>query len=75
MRKTIENQLKIGQPDIPNIEIDLKYRDKITQVLSGLQQIYSNSVTRKEMLTILENITPVDIDAARGVQVTKSNTV
>ena len=62
----IENQLKIGQTDIPNIEIDLKCRDEIPQVLFGLQQIYSNPATRNKMFNILEGITPVDVAADRG---------
>ena len=66
MRKVIENQLKIGQTDIPNIEIDLKCRDEIPQVLFGLQQIYSNPATRNKMFNILEGITPVDVAADRG---------
>lgn len=32
MRKVIENQLKLGQTDIPNIQIDLSWRDKIPQL-------------------------------------------
>lgn len=66
MRKVIENQLKIGQTDIPNIEIDLQCRDEIPQVLLGIQQIYSKPAIRKEMFNILKNITPVDVAADKG---------
>ena len=42
MRKIIENQLKIGQVDIANIELDLRSRDEIPQLLLGLHAIYKN---------------------------------
>jgi len=66
MRKVIEKQLKIGQTDIPNIEIDLKCRDEIPQVLLGLQYLYSNLSIRKEVFNILESITPIDVAADKG---------
>ena len=42
MRKPIEKQLKIGQVDICNIQIDLRSRDEIPQLLLGLQAIYKD---------------------------------
>ena len=35
MRKIIENQLKFGQGDISSIELDLRFRDEIPQLLAG----------------------------------------
>lgn len=66
MRKAIENQLKIGQNDIPNIFIDLKCRDEIPQVLLGLQHLYGNPDIRKTVFEILEAITPVEVSADKG---------
>lgn len=39
MRKVIEKQLKIGQIDIANLQIDINCRDEISQLLLGLQAI------------------------------------
>ena len=66
MRKVIENQLKIGQTDIPNIQIDLTCRDEIPQLLLGLQHIYRHRPIRNAIFKILEKITPKDIDTDKG---------
>ncbi len=66
MRKIIENQLKIGQVDISNIELDLRARDEIPQLLLGLQAIYKDRSTRQSVFEILEKIVPDDIDAGNG---------
>lgn len=66
MRKVIENQLKIGQRDIANIQIDLNCRDEIPQLLLGLQFIYRYRPVRDAVFRILKDITPKDIDADKG---------
>jgi len=66
MRKLIENQLKIGQVGICNIQIDLHSRDEIPQVLLGLQAIYGERQIREEVFTILESIIPEHIDSSNG---------
>jgi hypothetical protein len=66
MRKVIENQLKIGQVDISNIEIDLNCRDEIPQLLMGLKAIYSDRNLRNEVFKILKGIVPENIDAGTG---------
>jgi len=66
MRKVIENQLKIGQTDIPNIQIDLACRDEIPQLLLGLQYIYSHRPVRKAVFKILKKITPKEVAADKG---------
>ncbi|BBO81308.1 DDE transposase [Desulfosarcina ovata subsp. sediminis] len=66
MRKIIENQLKIGQVDISKIELDLRSRDEIPQLLLGLQAIYKDRSTRQRVFEILEKIVPDDIDAGNG---------
>jgi hypothetical protein len=54
MRTIIENQLKFGQADIRNIELDLRSRDEIPQLLLGLQAIYSDRPTRRKVFEILQ---------------------
>ena len=66
MRKVIENQLKIGQTDIPNIQTDLCCRDEIPQLLLGLQYIYSHRTIRDEVFKILKKITPKQVAADKG---------
>lgn len=66
MRKRIENQLKIGQVDICNIQLDLHSRDEIPQVLLGLQAIYGDRQFREDVFTILESIIPEHIDSSNG---------
>ncbi len=66
MRKVIENQLKIGQTDIPNIQIDINCRDEVPQLLLGLQFLYGNKQTRDEVFQILRKITPEEVDADKG---------
>jgi hypothetical protein len=66
MRKIIENQLKIGQVDISKIELDLRSRDEIPQLLLGLQAIYNDRPTRQRVFEILEQIVPDDIDTGNG---------
>ncbi len=60
MRKVIENQLKIGQVDIPNIQIDINCRDEIPQLLLGLQEIYKDKEVREKVFKILEKIVPTN---------------
>ena len=55
MRKVMEKQLKIGQVDISNIQIDLNSRDEIPQLLLGLQAIYSDRRIRNEVFSILHS--------------------
>lgn len=66
MRKVIENQLKIGQVDISNIEIDINCRDEIPQLLMGLKAIYSDRKLRDEVFEILKGIVPKNTDAGNG---------
>jgi hypothetical protein len=66
MRKVIEKQLKIGQVDISNIQIDINCRDEIPQLLLGLQAIYSDRQLRNEIFDILKNIIPKNVDTGNG---------
>lgn len=66
MRKIIAMQLKIGQVDIPRIQIDLGSRDEIPQLLLGLQAIYQNRALRTQVFKLLEQIIPRIIDTGTG---------
>lgn len=66
MRKLIKNQLKLGQRDISNIDIDFRCRDEIPQVLLGLQSLYSNKEVRDKVFSILNEIIPSNIDSNNG---------
>jgi hypothetical protein len=66
MRKVTEKQLEIGQTPISKIEIDLKSRDEIPQLLLGLQFIDSNKELRSEVYQILEGIIPQNVNPRNG---------
>lgn len=66
MRKIIEKQLKIGQSAISTIELDLRSRDEIPQLLAGLQAIYTDRATRNKVFAILQNIIPDSTDTGNG---------
>lgn len=66
MRKVMEKQLKIGQVDISNIQIDLNSRDEIPQLLLGLQAIYSDRRIRNEVFSILHRVVPENVDSSNG---------
>jgi hypothetical protein len=66
MRKVIHQQLNLGETGIPEIEIDLKSRDDIPQVLLGLQYIYERSKLREKVFTVLEKILPEKINKENG---------
>ncbi len=55
MRKVIEKQLKYWQLDIFSIQIDLRSRDEICQLLLGLRAIYNDRRICEEVFTIGEN--------------------
>jgi hypothetical protein len=66
MRKVVEKQLKIGQPDISKIQIDMNSRDEIPQLLLGLQAIYSDRGIRDAVFGILKGIVPKGVDSDNG---------
>lgn len=41
-------------------------RDEISQLLLGLQTIYSDSLIRDEVISILQGIVPKDVDSGNG---------
>jgi transposase, IS5 family len=66
MRKILNEQIKMGQIDIPDIQIELDTRDEIPQLLRGLQHLYINETTRNEIFAVLENMIPKHIDRNNG---------
>lgn len=66
MRKIINEQMKIGEVSIENIEIDLRSRDEIPKTLIGLQAIYCNATVREKVFTLLEELIEPDIYITNG---------
>ena len=57
--RTVKNpQMSLGQVDIADIEINLKSRDDIPQLLLGLQYIYTTPELRDRVFAILEQVIP-----------------
>ena len=48
MRKAIENQIEFGEVEIPSIQLNMKSRDDIVQILLGLQHLYTDPNCRKD---------------------------
>jgi hypothetical protein len=66
MRTVFEEQMKIGETDIDRIQFDLKSRDEIPKLLTGLQYIHRVDDLRKQVFALLENLTPEHIDPQNG---------
>ena len=62
MRKAIniEKQMKFGQVDIVDVQINPRCRDEITQMLLGLKYIYSDPKNRAEVFRILKDEVPLN---------------
>lgn len=54
MRVVQPQQTQLGELAIADINIDLKSRDEVAQLLRGLQHIYTNEVLRTEVFQLLE---------------------
>ena len=66
MRTVNDVQLKLGEIDISQIEIDLKSRDDIPQILRGLQHLYVNVDIREKLFQALEKMIPVKTNKKNG---------
>lgn len=66
MRKIIEQQMKIGEETIANIQIDPRSRDEIPKLLKGLQAIYCTKELRKQVFEALAELIPSHIDPKNG---------
>ena len=60
MRQVEQPQRQLGQVDITRIELDLRSRDDIPQLLRGLQYIYATPALRDEVFQILRQVIPQD---------------
>lgn len=58
MRRVINPQLQFGEQDISAIELDVKSRDDIPQILRGLQYIYVTPEIRERVFAILADVIP-----------------
>lgn len=66
MRKVIKAQMKLGEVDVSNVEIDTKSRDDIPRVLMGIKAVYADPESRKELFDILMEAVPTGVDAGNG---------
>jgi len=66
MRTVIEEQMKIGESDISQIQFDLQSRDEIPKLLMGLQYIYTTPELRDPIFDLLENLTPLHVNPQVG---------
>ena len=66
MRKAIEEQIKFGEVDIPNIQFNMKSRDDIVQILLGLQYLYQDKTCREEIFALLDQLLPVQVSRDHG---------
>jgi IS5 family transposase len=66
MRTVIEEQMKIGESDISQIQFDLQSRDEIPKLLMGLQYIYTTPELRHPVFDLLENLTPPHVNPQVG---------
>ena len=58
MRKILEDQIQLGQIDIPAVQIELHTRDELSQLLRGLQCVYDDKRTRKRVFDELLAMVP-----------------
>ena len=55
MRKRFEQQLEFGAQLIPEVEIDKRSRDQLSQLLSGLQYIFLTKEVNEKVFKLLED--------------------
>jgi hypothetical protein len=66
MRFSFEQQPKLNQILISDVEIDISSRDEIPQILIGLQHIFENKSLRDKIFDILLEAVPENINIDRG---------
>ena len=66
MRRIMTEQMQIGEVGIPDIEFDLQCRDEVPEVLQGLQEIYNDKETRRDIFQILKELIPENIRIDTG---------
>jgi IS5 family transposase len=58
MRKVIDLQMEFWKKDIADIQLDLRSRDEIPELLIGLQYIYKTPAIREKVFDVLRAIVP-----------------
>lgn len=66
MRVVENNQMQLGELNISEINLDMKSRDDIPQILQGLQYLYSDKDVREKLFAALKKLIPNGIDANNG---------
>ncbi len=66
MRQAHDRQFKLGEIPISAIELDIKSRDDVPQLLLGLQYIYVHRELRDAVFKILEETISPDVDHQNG---------
>lgn len=66
MRTIYDNRLSFGNVEISEIKFDPKSRNEIDKALLGLQYIFVNSETRKQVFHLLQQILPKDVSRTTG---------
>ncbi len=66
MRAATTSQLQLGELDIASINISVRSRDDIPQLLCGLQYIYGEIELREKIVKILAQLTPSTVSIELG---------
>jgi hypothetical protein len=66
MRENISLQLQLGEVDVADIQFNPRSRDDIHQLLMGLHHLYTNKEFKDKIFTILQKLTPVDVNPELG---------
>lgn len=66
MRRAQDEKLELGEIDIAKIQIDVKSRDDVPQILRGLQYLYTHQETREKLFNLLEELIPKEVDKNNG---------
>lgn len=66
MRQIINPQMQFGEKSIFDIKFDLRSRDEIPQLLTGLQHIYITPDLRQEVFAHLKKMIPASVDCQNG---------
>ena len=66
MRQLEPSLWQSGQGNIAEVELDVRSRDDIPQLLRGLQHLYTTPALRTEVFQILDEMIPKQIDRTTG---------
>ena len=66
MREIQHSQMRLGEVEIDQIQLDTKSRDEIPKLLMGLQYLYCTPEIRAQVFAILEEIVPKETDRRNG---------